>query len=331
MKLIAVDVGYSATKALSSDEASAIFPSVVGTPVPEGTFSFNENQRALAVTGNGHYVPVGDTALTQSQYVSGRLDPEWVLSQDWMTLFQAGLSELITTPLAKVNVVVGLPVGDYNRFSVQLKERLVHTFAFRRYGRDTQRVEVTEARVLTQPFGALLDMALDDAGHVRNAQWADGYVGVVDIGGNTMNLLAVDRLAEVPQSTMSDEFGLLRALDSVRGVLRSSFRGFNPDTHEVSEWLAKGSFRYHAEDVDIWPYAEPFLLDLVNVMMTVIHKRWSESGRFDAVLLAGGGAAVIGRYLKSRMQDFANVNIAPNPRWANVRGYLKYARRVWSG
>jgi len=325
---IALDVGFSAVKQIAGD-SRVIFPSVVGTPMPQASFSIKHNMRALAVSGNGHYTPVGDTALLQSQYVSGRRDPEWVLSQDWMTLFQTAISEVITTPLARVKLVTGLPVGDWNRFQEQLRKRLTEqTFQFKRIGRDVQRVDVTGVIIMTQPYGSLLDKALDNAGRIVSNPWSEGRVGIVDIGGNTMNLLTVNSLEEVTQLTTSDEFGLLRALDDVRTLLHNSFTRFSPDVHEVSEWLAKGTFRYQGAEYRTWDYAEAFLTPLIDLVITKVAEVWPESGRFDAVLLAGGGAAVLGRYIKAKMAgQFANVEITSDPRWSNVRGYWKLAVR----
>jgi len=173
-----------------------------------------------------------------------------------------------------------------------------------------------------------LDMALDDDGRILNNVWTEGRVGIVDIGGNTMNLLAVNGLEEITQLTTSTEFGLLRALDGVRDKLRASFHHFTPETHEVSEWLAAGKFRHSGQNHELWPFAEPYLVPLLNLVQTKLAQTWPESGRFDALLLSGGGAAVLGRYLMARLaSQFANPHIVPDPRWANARGYYKLAKR----
>jgi len=327
--IIAVDVGYSAVKGLAGGTERVLFPSVVGTPVPESRFSIKRNQRALAVTGNGHYVPVGDTALLQSRYVAGRKDPEWVLGAEWMTLFQCALSELISTPYARVNLVTGLPIGDWNTYADRLHARLAkQTFAFQRIGREKQRVEIEQVIIVTQPYGALLDMALDSRGAIIDNDWANRRIGIVDIGGNTLNLLTVQAFEEVTQLTTSDTFGLLRALDGVRDSLKANFTRFDPDTHEVSEWLVRGMFRQGGKEHDLWPYAEPFLTPLIDLLLTKIYDVWPEAGRFDSLLLSGGGAAILGQKLQERMRsEFANVTIATDPRWANTRGYHKLALR----
>lgn len=330
--LVAVDVGYSAVKALQG-EHRALFPSVVGTPVPEGSFSLRQNQRLLAISDNGHFTPVGETALLQSNYVSARRDAEWVLSEDWLTLLQAALSELVTVPFARVQLVTGLPVAHYNRFHQQVRERLLCTFGYRRAGRDKQTVQVEEALVITQPYGALLYEALGPDGAILNNVWSGtGQVGIADIGGRTMNLLAVSSFEEITRLTSSSDFGLLAALDQTAKALTDTFRHFTPSAHEVSEWFAGGGcFRYGGQEHELWPYAQPFLEPLLDLVVTEVYRTWTEAGRFDALLLSGGGSAILGKYLKPRLRDFANVTITADPRWANVSGYYKFGKRQFSG
>lgn len=329
--IVGLDVGYSAVKGLCG-ERRCLFPAVVGTPAPEGAFSMFHNQKLLAVSDNGKFTPVGETALLQSNYATGRRDPEWVLSEDWLTLFQAALSELVTVPAATVQLVTGLPVGDWRRFAKPLKERLLAQFSFRRAGRGMQTITIADVLVVTQPYGSLLDMALGPAGEILNNVWSgDGLVGVIDIGGNTMNMLVTQRFEEVSRMTASVEFGLLHALDEVCDVLRQQFPHFSPATHEVSEWLAGGMFRYGGQEQQLWPYAEPFLMPLVELIQSKVAEKWTQAGRFEAVLLTGGGAAILGRYLRPCLREFASVTLASNSRWANVQGYYKFGLREWAG
>ena len=156
--IVGLDVGYSAVKGLCGDRR-CLFPAVVGTPAPEGAFSMFHNQKLLAVSDNGKFTPVGETALLQSNYATGRREPEWVLSEDWLTLLQAALSELVTVQAATVQLVNGLPVGDWRRFGMHHKERLLAQFSFRRAGRGMQTITIADVLVVTQPYGSLLDMA----------------------------------------------------------------------------------------------------------------------------------------------------------------------------
>jgi hypothetical protein len=327
--IVGIDVGFSAVKVIGRDKR-AIFPSVVGTPRPEASYTINGVKGLAVRQGPAEYVPVGDTALLQSRYTAGRRDSGWVLDNEWETLFLAGLGQVFDAPFMRMKVVTGLPVYDWQTYAGKLREKLEDQFTFQCLGRHQQTVEIAEALVVTQPYGSLLSMAVGATGKVLGNVWSSEMVAVADLGGNTLNLLVVDQLEEVSRLTLSDEFGLLHALDGVRDDIRRDLSRFDPSTHEVAGWLAKGGFQYRGERVKVWPYAKKHLEPLIDLVMTRMDEAWPESSRFAAVLLTGGGSAAIGRYLRSRMENnYGTVEIAEDPRWANAVGYERLGRLVF--
>ena len=327
--LVAHDGGFSAVKIKDDQEHRASFPSVTGSPIQRSNFELEANGITMIENGGTLY-PVGETALMHSSYATGSRDSAWVTSNQWMRLFKAGLSELFTAPYTKVKMVTGLPVYDWEDYKDKVRDNLVGEVAFHRLGRERQLVNIEDCVVTTQPYGSLIAKGMDVNGRSLHNVWSDGYVGVADIGGHTVNFLTVNALREIERLTSSDEFGLLAALDSVRDSIRHDLKRLNPDTHEVSEWLAQGWFKYQGERVDIQKYAQPYMLPLIEIIMGRINAAWPESGRFDAVLLTGGGSSALGRYLKARMSgSFANVHVMEDARWGNVEGYLRLARRMW--
>jgi hypothetical protein len=155
-------------------------------------------------------------------------------------------------------------------------------------------------------------------------------VAIADLGGNTINLLVADALQEVGRWTQGDGLGLLKALDQVAREIHADCPGITPQAREVSGWLAKGSFPYQGEDRPIAAYADRHLEPLVELVINRFSEVWSEPGRYSAVLLTGGGALSLGKALQARMRGmYANVTIAEDAALANVRGYLKLARRLW--
>lgn len=273
--------------------------------------------------------PVGETALKQSAYAAGRRDPGWVLTDTWEVFFCGGLSELHKGTLTTC-VVTGLPLQDWTRWAEPLRERLLGAHLFVRNGGRRQTVTVADALVITQPYGSLLDQAMNDAGTILNNSFSTGTVAIADIGGRTMNLLVTDALEEVGQWTQGDGLGLLRALDDIARAIRDAQPGIAPKAHEVAQWLAAGSFSYRGKTLDIASFAEPHLAPVVEVILNRMSEAWPEPGRYAAVLLTGGGAVAVGKALKSRMQGvYPNVTIAPDPVFGNVRGYLKLARDMW--
>lgn len=327
--LSAVDVGYNAVKALATNGRSAHFPSVVGTPAREG-FSIDQAKRArMTITLDGQTWPVGETALKQSAYATGRRDAAWVTGDAWEVLLCAALSELHRGTLT-TRVVTGLPLEDWTAWADPLRAKLIGRHTFTRNGGRQQTVTVEDAVVITQPYGSLLDQAMNDAGRILDNPFSTGTVAIADIGGNTLNLLVTDALEEIGQWTRGDGLGLLKALDAIARDIRAAHPGITPQAREVAGWLAAGAFPYGGQEIDVAPLADPHLAPLVEMVLNRLSEAWPEPGRYAAVLLTGGGAMALGRSLKARMDGvYSNVTVAPDAVFGNVRGYLKLARDVW--
>ena len=328
--LSAADIGYNAVKCMATNGRKASFPSVVGTE-RKATFSLAEaKQSGLALTmRDGQVWYVGHTALKKSDYTGGRRDPDWIFQESYRVLLCAALSELHKTTTT-TSVVTGLPIEHYAALAEKAREVFVGQHTFKRNGGNWQTVTIEDALVITQPYGSLLDLALADNGRILDNAFATGMVGIADIGGMTLNLLVADALEEVGRWTQGDGLGLLKALDAIARDIKADYPGFSPKAREVAGWLARGSFPYQDKEVDIAPYAEPHLEPLVGLVLDRVSEVWDEPARYAAVLLTGGGSIALGPALKARMNGvFANVTIAQDAAFANVRGYLKLARRLW--
>lgn len=330
--LTAVDIGYNAVKALGTNGRKAHFPSEVGTPIKQETFSIDQARRARMVItlGDGQSWPVGDTALKQSAYHTGRRDPGWVLSDPWEVLLCAALSE-VHKSTTNTSLVTGLPLEDYAAYADALQARLVGAHRFKRNGGNWQTVTIESTVIITQPYGSLLDQAMTDSGRILpGSPFAEGTAAIADLGGNTLNLLVTDALDEIGQWTQGDGLGLLRALDAIARDIHRACPGITPKAREVSQWLERGTFSYQGQERDITPYAQPHLAPLVDMVLNRFSEAWPEPGRYAAVLLTGGGAMALGKVLKARMNGvYPNVTIAQDAAFANVRGYLKLARDLW--
>jgi len=329
--LTAFDGGYSAIKALATNGRRAYFPSEIGSPVKQATFSIAEARRAMMTVtlGDGQAWPVGLTALKQSAYTTGRRDAEWVLSEPYHALFCAALSELHRST-THTSVVSGLPLEHYGSLADRFRDSLLGDHRFKRNGGNWQTVTVDNAVVISQPYGSLLDMAMDNTGRILANSFSTGTVAIADLGGNTLNLLVTDALEEIGQWTQGDGLGLLKALDAIARDIHAAHTGITPKAREVSGWLAQGTFPYQGQEHDIGPFAEAHLEPLVQMVLNRFSEAWPEPGRYAAVLLTGGGALALGKSLEARMNGvFANVTIAKFAPFANVRGYLKLARKLW--
>ena len=322
-KIVAMDIGFSAVKALAAGGQKALFPSIVGTPLMEKSFSLNQNGKVISIDGRPA-VPVGETALSQAKYKAAPRNSDWVLGQVWETLFMTAVSEFVDAPTTHLSVVTSLPVRNWAVYEAPLRNLYKNReITFQRKGR-MQRVIIDDFMVITQPFGALLMRALNTSGQIQDNVFATGNVGIVDIGGMTINMLVSNHLATNEQWTTSDELGLLRALDTVRDAIRDDYPRIRPETQEVSQWVAEGSFNYIGKPIDMTSYVERYVYPVMSAIETKIDESWPEVGRLDAVLFAGGGSITLRPLIKPRLGNlFSQIHLGG--RWDNARGSLNLA------
>jgi len=321
---LGLDLGYSAVKAVAGQRRKT-FPSVVGTP-EVARFSLGEQEESIVLTVPAH-VMVGRCAMAQSRFVNRREDRAWIESTEYYHLFLASLTEITSATAADLLLVTGLPLAFFGDRE-DLRSRLIGTHKVTREGRHAQMFRVAECRVIPQPFGALLATALDDRGRIADREMATGSVGVIDVGGKTTNLLSVRRLAEIGRQTESISVGAWDIVRAVRGYLTDHCPNLELRDHQVSEAILARQVRYYGKPVDLSPIVEDALQPMANQVIAQATQLWNGGASLDAILVAGGGALLLGPFIKAY---FRHARIVADPVFANAEGYWKLAQRLDSG
>jgi plasmid segregation protein ParM len=322
---IGLDVGYSATKAISGGRR-VTFPSVVGTP-DKARFSINGASAQDIILTEPAHVAVGDAAVIQSRHLMRREDRGWIESDEWYNLALAAFTELTTGTVAELTVVTGLPVAFYSDKET-VRARLVGEHRVARDGRDrAQMFKVTEARVIPQPFGALLAMSLDNAGRIVNRDLAHGNVGVIDVGGKTTNLLSVYKLSEVGRETSSVSVGAWDAARAVQRWLSDNYPDLELRAHQVMDAIKTRQVKYFGETVDLAAVIDAALAPMSEQVIAEATQLWNGAGTLDTILVTGGGALLLGPAIKAH---FRHAVVVDDPVYANALGFYRLAQNVAS-
>lgn len=321
---VGIDLGYSAVKLVAGQRRRS-FPSIVGTP-EVARFALGEQEDLIVLTAPDH-VLVGQGAMSQSRFVNRREDRRWIESAEYYHLFLAALTEVSTATAADLVLVTGLPVAFYADRTV-LHNRLMGTHKITRQGRHAQTFRVNECRVIPQPFGALLAAALDDRGRVADQDLATGSVGVIDIGGKTTNLLSVRRLAEIGRETESVSVGAWDVVRAVRSYLADHCPNLELRDHQVVEAIVARRVRYYGQPVELGPVVSAVLEPMAGQVIAQATQLWNGGASLDAILVAGGGALLLGPSVKAH---FRHARVVAGPVFANAEGYWKLAQRLGSG
>jgi plasmid segregation protein ParM len=318
---IGLDVGYSAVKGIAGTNRRVTFPSAVGTP-DKARFSLNGTSAIVLVEPD--HVQVGEAAIAQSRFLHRREDRGWIDSQEWYALFLAALTELTQATRAYLRIVTGLPVAFYDD-RAKVRDRLLGTHRAQREDRHAQALTVTDVRVIPQPFGALLAATLDDRGRITDAELATGAVGVVDVGGKTTNLLSVNHLSEIGRETASVNVGAWEAVRGLRRWLDTHCPDLELRDHQIIDAIIDHQVKYYGEPVDLAGAVDGILEPLAAQVIAEATHLWNGAAGLDAILVSGGGALLLGPYVK---RHFRHARVVSEPVFANALGFWRFAQRL---
>lgn len=316
-----IDIGYDSTK-VASGERRAAFRSVSGTP-ERSRFSLNGSHNGdIRLVDEGQTWLVGDAAVTHSRFLHRREDPGWFRSADYRRLLLAGLAQLTAGTAVRLQVVTGLPVATYEQGKDEVRALFLGSHRVELEGRPPQRLEVTACRVIPQPFGTVLSLALSDAGRIWDRALAEGPVGVIDIGGKTTNLLSVAGFSEVSRETTSLNAGAWDAVRAVGEHLAHLCPELELRDHQLMDALRERAVYHYGQRIDLAPVVAETLDRLAGTVIGAAGQLWGNGARLRAILLSGGGAHLLGERLRA---EFRHARLAPEPRFANASGYYKLA------
>lgn len=326
--LAAVDVGYSHTKG-ATDGRREIFPSVLGE-VQQAHLELDLAERNGYIqieTEHGAWL-VGDAALEQSGTRTRRQDRRWIETPEYEALLLASIAQLTGATGVTVELVTGLPVSyfpDRGRLTETLKG--VHTVKLAGRKR-RQRLDIAQVVILPQGLAAVLSEALDERGKIRPGPVAEGAVGLVDVGGVTVNIATFRELREIARQTVSIDAGAWGPLAEIGKRINAAYPGQELRGHEVAEAVRSGAIRHFGEARDVSGIAEDVLRPFARQILAEATQVWGSAARLDILLVAGGGAELVGPALAA---EFPHVRVLDNPQWANVKGYLRFGRRHFGG
>lgn len=321
---LGIDVGYSAVKIVAGPQRRTTFPSVVGTP-EKGRFALNGSKGNNIVLETDYGTKqVGEGAVLQSRFQERPEDRAWIDSNAYRYLMLAAFTEMTTATSCDLAVVTGLPVAFYSDRDA-LRDRFLGVHRVAREGRRAQLFRVTDARVIPQPFGALLAETLNDHGKVVDQSLAAGSVGIIDVGGKTCNLLRVNELAEVGRETSSVSVGAWDAARALKEHLAEHYPKLDLRDHQIIDAIIKRKVGYCGESVDLGAVVDAILEPMADQVMAQAGQLWNGGAALDAILVAGGGALLLGPFLRRR---FPHLRVVDNPVYANALGYWRFAQML---
>lgn len=335
--VLAIDVGYGYTKAISSLGKKIIFPSVIA-PARELALDAFEGA-GLKNAGVGHLVKitrgsesgpeeayfVGDLAIREGENVQHTLDrnKHEHPMHDVVLLTAAALCwdwprrpAFWSQGSVRPKLVVGLPAGDWSKGHEKLARHLAGLAGWVSVD-GNEPVWVSFGSPLVYPQGAA---ALLTAPGIPE----DGVAALVDVGRKTTDCVAVKMENGVSSGLEKSMCGSVNlgayALEKAVAEGFENKTGASLPHAQALEAMRTGYVWYRGQKINLVGEIEKAKRQTARAIADEVFKLWGSRGEFvRKVYLAGGGAEA----LPLLQELFPAAQILPDAQWANAIGFLK--------
>lgn len=323
--MIAIDVGYSHTKAVSADRR-VIIPSVVAPyrELPLADLSGNSMNFMVAIRkldGTVMKYFVGELALREGHGATFTLDHEKHKHPNHDILVLTAARLLDVKPGA--TLVAGLPVAYYRLQKEELRKHLEALNAEVSVGGSSfGRVSFGKVVIYPQGAGALLTVP---------ALPSSGLILLIDVGYKTTDYIVAEVCRESVRPVSSLCGSIETGVHAVYTALAAEYQertGIPLSTLRIPDVIGTdGKLFFYGREIDL---SDTVTRIKANVAMNIADQVMAQLGDRAAFVrrtyLAGGGAEALP--LLSSLFPIARV--LPDAQWANACGFLMAVRQLKS-
>lgn len=336
MDVLGVDIGFGFTKATNGRKV-VVFKSVFGEATDiqfrEEFLDQSHQEQYLHVELDNQPFFVGELAERQSNVRSFTLDQNQLIADFAKTLALTALGQLVERN-RPVRLVTGLPIGYFRRHKDELSTLLQGSHAATLVDEEGKReetvIKVNQVRVIPQPFGSLFNLVLNDFGEVSNRKIIHEKIGIIDVGFRTCDYTIADRTRYSERGSGTTDAGISQAFSTIATKLREK-SGVSVELYRLYEAVDSGSIKIRGKTFDIKAMTDRVFGQLASSIATEAERLWAHDWDMDAIVLTGGGGAVLAPHLRRLLQgEVLSVESDKDPRLNNVHGYVKYARHLWA-
>lgn len=243
--------------------------------------------------------------------------------------------------------IASLPVrrwSDHHRHFARLLcgTYIVHFSTTPRARRRTITIELPRVKVLPEGLSAVYNQVYDNDFNVADPEAERGIVGVVDLGGRTVDLPVVDALAYDSDRSTGEDLGANAYLDLIREAVQR--RHNDPDllANRAQAVAALKNRRpdqqvvvYQAgEERDITAIVDHYADLYASKVAALIRQHWAKNAEIQRLRVVGGGALLARPFLERHLNPAGasrvyRVSWSDNPQLQVAQGNWKCARLMF--
>lgn len=334
MKVLGADIGFGYTKA-TDGRLFQIFKSVVGEATDiqfsEALTPLAPSQvRHLEIDGQAYFF--GELAEAQSRGRGYTLDPGLFITQYAKNLALASIAPYADDG-EPIRLVSGLPISFFRRhkdaLSALLEGRHPVTVVHPDGQRQDKVILIDKVRVIPQPFGSMFNLMLNDLGMPSSQRFLSEKIGIIDIGFRTADYTISDKTRYTERGSGSTDSGISSAFTAIAALLQEK-SGINVELYRLTDAVSRGLIKIKGRGYDLSRVVEQAYQQLAQKIAAEANRLWSDDWDVDAIVITGGGGAVLAKYLVPLLEG----EVLPMPtdqdaRLNNVMGYWKYGSHLW--
>ncbi len=337
MEILGIDIGFGFTKAADGQQA-LVFKSVLGEATD---IQFRDEMIAVADTDDKHLQVevdgkayfVGELAERQSNVRYFTLDQAQFIGK-FAKVFALAAAAQLVKGFVPVNLVTGLPIGYYRQYKDELAKLLIgeHSVALidGNGKREEKSISVNKVRVVPQPFGSLFNIMLNDLGEMADKRLVRDKIGIIDVGFRTSDYTISDKMRYSERGSRTTDSGIARAFNVIASKLREN-SGVNIELYRLYDAIDSGSIKIRGKVYDIKSLTEQVFTQLATSIANEVDRLWVDDWDIDAMVITGGGGAVLSKYLKPLLNGvILETDPEQDMRLFNVYGYRKFGQHIWA-
>lgn len=340
MKLFAVDLGNRQVK-MKSEKGIKVFPSYYVEASEYGNRDILKF--AKEKTNTSDYTSVRDEftyVWGEGLEVKGKLVTDTIgFDGRYNTLYYKLLVDFALAEMARdysdeidgiidVTVVTGVPTDDFNKEEVltQISKAFKGDHSVTIDGVSIT-VRVKDVYALPQPVGTVINYLVDGEGNIGDTPLSNSYVGVVDVGGGTVIIDALDSMNLDSTAHAQMEEGAFTLYSNIRNELIK-------EGHRINEYDIEALVR-SGNDLEkyLWSPNGITTLDFTNIIMrerkkytrkiaSVVNSTYKAYDHMFSVIVTGGAANLL---IKDEFTAAVRIaEFSANSEVANVNGFYKF-------
>ena len=352
--VMGVDLGYDSVKILANDQ-QLLFPSLAEVE-EEGVLS----DTSFEVLKRKHnlvekFDPEKMIVKIQADLIKGKEENsftayrvgDYVLNQNSSSIgyslavdkyeqpeefakFLAGVSLLF--PKADLitidHLITGLPIKYYENHKKSFKEQLTKTFKVKLKNINnrfvSKKIEIKKTTIIPQGLASYYDFIMDEGGQVTAN--IEGGLGIVDLGGLTIDCVAFNKGELIKGSPISFSEGIRKSIfKKIQDYL-----DIDVSQDIIKKQILKGEdyIEVRGQIHDFKKVKENEIKKLAQDIALQIKNRWESYLMIDKILITGGASVLLFDNLKDELSGFPCEQIDLEPQFSNCRGYVKLGKAL---